>query len=216
MPIVRRLFTSPRARSSNTPATARFLLCTRRVRSDRKPMVPLIGGRTWEARPSSCSWETCCTTRPTTTCEAASSSFGLRCDAQKREMLQVGRHISSPSELEDCDMAHAVRLEAIRMKMQGHPSGLLVRTIVIGSTAFLTVVDLFATQAILPSLARAYMVTPAAMGFAVNSSTMGMAIAGLAVSLLSQRIDRRLGILISLSLLSIPTALLAVAPDLTT
>jgi len=113
-------------------------------------------------------------------------------------------------------MAHAVRLEAIRMKMQGHPSGLLVRTIVIGSTAFLTVVDLFATQAILPSLARAYMVTPAAMGFAVNSSTMGMAIAGLAVSLLSQRIDRRLGILISLSLLSIPTALLAVAPDLTT
>src|SRR5207244_10555928 len=32
----------------------------------------------------------------------------------------------------------------------------------------------------------------------------------------SQRIDRRLGILISLALLSIPTALLAIAPDLTT
>ena len=113
-------------------------------------------------------------------------------------------------------MAHAVRLEAMRLKMQGHPSGVLVRTIVIGLTAFLTVVDLFATQAILPSLARAYMVTPAAMGFAVNSSTMGMAVAGLAVSLFSQRIDRRLGILISLSFLAIPTALLAVAPDLTT
>src|SRR5262249_35405287 len=38
----------------------------------------------------------------------------------------------------------------------------------------------------------------------------------LAVSLFSQRINRRLGILISLSILSIPTALLAVAPDLTT
>jgi predicted MFS family arabinose efflux permease len=102
------------------------------------------------------------------------------------------------------------------MEMQSHPSGVLLRTIVIGLTAFLTVVDLFATQAILPSLARAYQVTPAAMGFAVNSSTVGMAVAGLAVSLFSQRINRRLGILISLSILSIPTALLAVAPDLTT
>ena len=113
-------------------------------------------------------------------------------------------------------MAHAVLSEAVQMRMQGHSSGVLLRTIVIGLTAFLTVVDLFATQAILPSLARAYQVTPAAMGFAVNSSTMGMAVAGLAVSLFSQRINRRLGILISLSILSIPTALLAVAPDLTT
>ena len=113
-------------------------------------------------------------------------------------------------------MAHAVPSEAVQMEMQSHPSGVVLRTIVIGLTAFLTVVDLFATQAILPSLARAYHVTPAAMGFAVNSSTMGMAVSGLIVSLFSQRINRRLGILISLSILSIPTALLAVAPDLTT
>jgi YNFM family putative membrane transporter len=88
------------------------------------------------------------------------------------------------------------------------------RTLVIGLTAFLTVVDLFATQAILPSLVKAYQVSPAAMGFAVNASTMGMAVAGLAVAFFSRRIDRRRGILISLMLLSIPTALLAVAPDL--
>jgi MFS transporter, YNFM family, putative membrane transport protein len=112
-------------------------------------------------------------------------------------------------------MAHAVPLEAVAMEMQAHPSGVLLRTTVIGLTAFLTVVDLFATQAILPSLTRSYGVTPAAMGFAVNSSTMGMAVAGLIVSLFSQHINRRLGILISLSVLSIPTALLAVAPDLT-
>src|SRR5205823_7391268 len=99
---------------------------------------------------------------------------------------------------------------------ESQPTGALLRSFIIGLTAFLTVVDLFATQAILPSLARAYQVTPAAMGFAVNSSTMGMAVAGLVVSLFSQRINRRLGILISLSILSIPTALLAVAPDLTT
>jgi predicted MFS family arabinose efflux permease len=54
----------------------------------------------------------------------------------------------------------------------------LLRSLVIGLTAFLTVVDLFATQAILPSLAKAYGVSPAAMGFAVNASTIGMAVAG--------------------------------------
>src|SRR5215468_7578550 len=93
--------------------------------------------------------------------------------------------------------------------------GVLLRSFVIGLTAFLTVVDLFATQAILPSLARAYQVTPAAIGFAVNASTIGMAVAGLAVAFFSHRIDRRRGILVSLTLLAIPTALLAVAPNLT-
>lgn len=90
-----------------------------------------------------------------------------------------------------------------------------LRTAIIGLTAFLTVVDLFATQAILPSLTKAYGVTPAAMSVAVNASTFGMAVAGLAVAFFSRRIDRRRGIVLSLALLSIPTALLAVAPDLT-
>jgi predicted MFS family arabinose efflux permease len=103
-------------------------------------------------------------------------------------------------------------------RMQGHGGVLYVlrRTLIIGLTAFLTVVDLFATQAILPSLAQHYRVTPAAMGFAVNASTMGMAVASIAVALLSRRIDRRLGILFSLCALAVPTALLAVAPDLAT
>ena len=108
----------------------------------------------------------------------------------------------------------AQTLEAVQMQMRHRSSGVLLRTIVIGLTAFLTLVDLFATQAILPSLTRAYGVTPAAMGFAVNASTMGMAISGLVVSLFSRYINRRRGILVSLVLLSIPTALLATAPDL--
>jgi predicted MFS family arabinose efflux permease len=100
----------------------------------------------------------------------------------------------------------------------GHPgaTGALLRRLVIGVIAFLTVVDLFATQAILPSLAQAYGVTPAAMGLAVNASTIGMAIAGLAVAFFGARIDRRTGIVASLSLLALPTALLANAPDLAT
>ena len=91
----------------------------------------------------------------------------------------------------------------------------LFRTIVIGVIAFLTLVDLFATQAILPSLVRTYHVSPAAMGTAVNASTFGMAIAGLVVAAFSRRINRRRGIILCLLLLSIPTALLAIAPDLT-
>ena len=54
------------------------------------------------------------------------------------------------------------------------------------------------------------------MGTAVNASTFGMAVAGIAVAFFSRRIDRRRGVVLALALLSIPTALLAIAPDLTT
>jgi predicted MFS family arabinose efflux permease len=107
------------------------------------------------------------------------------------------------------DASHAQRMPS------GRTSAALVRSVIIALTAFLTVVDLFATQAILPTLAAAYGVTPAAMGFAVNASTIGMAVAGLAVALFSRRIDRRIGILASLAVLAVPTALLAIAPNLT-
>ena len=105
---------------------------------------------------------------------------------------------------------------ALPVEEHGHSAGALLRFFVIALTAFLTVIDLFATQAILPSLTRYYAVSPAAMGFAVNASTLGMAFSGLAVGYFSREIDRRKGILISLIVLAIPTALLAHAPDLTT
>lgn len=85
---------------------------------------------------------------------------------------------------------------------------------IIALTAFFTVVDLFATQALLPTLAAHYKVSPAAMGLAVNACTLGMAIGGLSIALLSRHIDRRIGILASLLVLSIPTFLLAYAPNL--
>jgi len=110
------------------------------------------------------------------------------------------------------DMRAQVTMEV----MQGRDDwpGLISRSVLIGLTAFLTVVDLFATQAILPTLARHYGVTPGAMGFAVNASTMGMAAAGLVIGFLSPHVDRRTGILTSLLLLAIPTSLLAIAPNL--
>jgi len=91
-------------------------------------------------------------------------------------------------------------------------SGALPRFLVIALMAFLTVVDLFATQAILPSLTRAYGVSPAAMGSAVNASTLGMAIAGLVVAAFSRQIDRRLGIVVSLVILAFHTATYAWHP----
>jgi predicted MFS family arabinose efflux permease len=93
-------------------------------------------------------------------------------------------------------------------------AGTFFRSVVIALTAFLSLVDLFATQAILPSLTTLYGVTPGQMGLASNAATFGMLISGLAVGYYSSNIDRRLGILVSLVLLAIPTTLLAYAPNL--
>src|ERR1700730_2440266 len=66
-----------------------------------------------------------------------------------------------------------------------------------------------------------HLTTLAAFAFAVRRDLLAMtqgadtrACPAIVVSLFSHLINRRLGILISLSVLSIPTALLAVAPDL--
>lgn len=79
---------------------------------------------------------------------------------------------------------------------------------------FLTLVDLFAAQAILPSLAARFEASPSAIGIAVNASTFGMAIAGAAIVFIGGKINRRTGIWASLAALSVPTMALAFAPDL--
>jgi predicted MFS family arabinose efflux permease len=89
-----------------------------------------------------------------------------------------------------------------------------LRLVVIAIISFLTLVDLFATQAILPSLAAAYGAPPAVIGSAVNACTFGMAAAGVAVAYFNRRIARRAGIVVCLALLALPTALLALMPSL--
>ncbi|WP_156454249.1 MULTISPECIES: MFS transporter [unclassified Sphingomonas] len=84
----------------------------------------------------------------------------------------------------------------------------------IAGMAIVTLIDLFATQAILPAIAARFSVAPATAGIAVNASTLGMAAGGLAIGLLGDRVDRRRGVVIALALLTIPTALLAIAPNL--
>jgi MFS transporter, YNFM family, putative membrane transport protein len=114
-------------------------------------------------------------------------------------------------------MTHARSAASLSQTTPMSPDRLaLWRSTVIGVIGFLTLVDLFATQAILPSLATAYDVSPSAIGFAVNASTIGMAVSCLVVALISRHLNRSLGIWVSLVLLAVPTSLLAVAPDLTT
>ena len=103
-------------------------------------------------------------------------------------------------------------IQAITPPMPGLSLG---RSLLIGVIGFLTLVDLFATQAILPSLAAEYGAQPSEIGVAANSTTLGMAIAGLLVGAVSARLERKRAITLSLLLLAGPTALLTFAPDLT-
>jgi MFS transporter, YNFM family, putative membrane transport protein len=97
------------------------------------------------------------------------------------------------------------------------PPGLSLRqSLLIAVIGFLTLVDLFATQAILPSLAQAYGVAPSRIGLAANASTLGMAISGLLVGVVSGAVERKRAIALSLFFLSVPTGLLAFAPNLPT
>jgi predicted MFS family arabinose efflux permease len=98
--------------------------------------------------------------------------------------------------------------------MTGTPSRTLLRLSVIAAMAFLTLVDLFAAQAILPVLTKVYDVSPGMMSFAVNASTIGMAAGGLAIALFGSHIKRRPGILVSLTILALPTLILATLPPL--
>lgn len=88
--------------------------------------------------------------------------------------------------------------------------------VLIGLIGFFTLVDLFAAQAILPTLAGRFAVAPGVIGLAANASTLGMAVAGLAIAFIGARTDRRIATTVSLAILSVPTLLLAVAPDIQT
>lgn len=95
-----------------------------------------------------------------------------------------------------------------------HSANSVLSRPVIALIAFFTLVDLFATQAILPLLAHAYRVSPSSMGVAVNASTIGMAFGAAVVALFGDVAERRTVITVSLVVLTLPTLLLARAPSL--
>lgn len=85
------------------------------------------------------------------------------------------------------------------------PRDVVRRSTIVAIVSFLTLIDLFGSQALLPQLVVAFDSDPKVMGLAVNASTFGMAFSGLVVAWFADRIDRKRGIWISLALLSIPT-----------
>lgn len=103
---------------------------------------------------------------------------------------------------------------ALPARIAQAPGLSLRQSLLIAVIGFLTLVDLFATQAILPSLARIYAVAPAKIGLAANASTLGMAVSGLLMGVVSGALERKRAIGLSLLFLSVPTALLAFAPNL--
>src|SRR5689334_17842008 len=105
------------------------------------------------------------------------------------------------------DIAHPAQIAP-------RPGLSLQESLLIAVIGFLTLVDLFATQAILPSLAKVYDVAPAKIGLAANASTLGMAISGLLMGVVSGSLERKKAIALSLFFLSFPTAMLAFAPSL--
>ncbi|MEM8554675.1 MAG: MFS transporter [Pseudomonadota bacterium] len=93
------------------------------------------------------------------------------------------------------------------------PRDVARRSTIIGVVSFLTLIDLFGSQALLPQLIVAFEADPGLMGFAVNASTLGMAASSLVIAWFADRIDRKRGIWISLALLSIPTVCLGLTDD---
>ena len=90
------------------------------------------------------------------------------------------------------------------------PRDIVRRSTIVALVSFLTLIDLFGSQALLPQLVVAFDADPQVMGIAVNASTFGMALSGLVVAWFADRTDRKRGIWISLALLSIPTFFLGV------
>ncbi len=100
-------------------------------------------------------------------------------------------------------------LHVVQGALRGErPRDVVRRSTIIGIVSFLTLIDLFGSQALLPRLVEAFGTDTGTMGVAVNASTFGMAASGLTVAWFADRIDRKRGIWISLALLSLPTFLL--------
>jgi MFS transporter, YNFM family, putative membrane transport protein len=98
--------------------------------------------------------------------------------------------------------------------MGDRPRDVVRRSAIIAMVSFLTLIDLFGAQALLPQIIVAFKSDPGTAGFAVNAATLGMAISGLTVAWFADRIDRKRGIWMCLAVLSIPTALLSVTHNI--
>jgi predicted MFS family arabinose efflux permease len=92
-----------------------------------------------------------------------------------------------------------------------HPLPGVVGVFVCGLVAFLT---LYATQPLLPMLETIFHATKSAVGWTVSASTLGVAIAAPLLGTLTERMNRKRVILVSILLLAIPTCAAATSTTL--
>ena len=105
----------------------------------------------------------------------------------------------------------ALRDAAARTSHPLHPLPGVVGVFVCGLVAFLT---LYATQPLLPMFETLYHASKSAVGWTVSASTLGVAIAAPLLGTLTERMNRKRVILISIALLAVPTCAAASSPSL--
>ena len=83
-----------------------------------------------------------------------------------------------------------------------------------GLTALTSLIDLFAPQSILPLLSKSFACSPALMSMAVNAATLGMIVGAAMTFALARGFSRRTGLVGSLAMLTVLTALIPLASSL--
>jgi predicted MFS family arabinose efflux permease len=91
------------------------------------------------------------------------------------------------------------------------PAGAVAAVCLCGVFAFL---NLYSTQPLLPMFARLFHASEAMVGLTVSASTLGVALAAPIFGALTERLDRKRVILVSLVALAVPTLLAATSPGL--
>lgn len=96
----------------------------------------------------------------------------------------------------------------------GVRSGTFAGALIMALASFFTLVDLFGPQAIVPVLTNAFATTPGRMGVVVNAATLGMAITGIAMACVADRVERKWAMVAALLLLALPTMLVCFIDNL--
>jgi MFS transporter, YNFM family, putative membrane transport protein len=88
------------------------------------------------------------------------------------------------------------------------------RTLAVILTGFCAFIDLYATQTLLPLLARQYDASPAAVGMTVSATTLAVALIAPFTGVVADLLGRRRIIVTAMFLLVVPTVLIALAGSL--
>lgn len=141
-------------------------------------------------------------------CLAGASHVKIwRCNAKQRDSLscrQFGRRYNE-------EMASQSLSDIPAVKLQAAPKTTALALVLAGFVSFL---NMWCTQAILPVLAKSFHVSEAATGYTVTAPLVATAFMAPLIGMISDRFGRRIFIRSAALLLVVPTILAALTPDL--